>query len=238
MTSTIAGGIDACNGNGIDLKSRRRVSLSSALRRSSFAKQPRIFCSTIDSNKATSSPVPLIDSDSSDRTSLLTNKSSTSTKKQHRKKSSSISPIETTSLSSYRKDFMQKIERFRFIDDSASSTTTVTSPVESIERGNSHLITNAIEQFDDYIRTKYPSDNNNNNNNNDDDDDDDVNSLIDCLNSELLINGSYSDLNILNNHSSTKTLIRPQTFKPVNDKSFQTITVSRNYISMTILFSF
>jgi len=145
---------------------------------------------------------------------LLTNKPFSS-KNQHRKNSSTITP-----LSSYRKDFMQKIERFRFIDDSASSTTTVTSPVESIERENthqacSHVITSAIEQFDDYIRTNYHNN-----------DDDDVNSLIDCLNSDSLINGSYSDLNILNNHSSRQKILRPQTFKPVNEKSFQTIPVS------------
>ncbi len=209
MTSTIAGGIDADNGNGIDLKSRRRVSLSSALRRSSFAKQPRIFCSTIDSlttNKTASPPKLPIDSDSSDQASLLSNKP-ISSKTQHRKKTSTITPIESISSSSslHQKDFMHKIERFRFIDDSASSTTTVTSPVESIERVNSHLITSAIEQFDDYVRTQYPDDN-------------DVNSLIDCLDSDLLINGSYSDLNIFNNYSSTKTILRPQTFKPVNDK--------------------
>jgi len=215
LTSTIAGGIVGDNGNGIDLKSRRRVSLSSAIRRSSFAKQPSIFCSTIDSlttNKTASPPIHPIDSDSSDQTSLLSNKP-ISSKTQHRKKTSTIRPIKTTS-SSYPKDFMHKIERFRFIDDSASSTTTVTSPVESVERVNSHLITSAIEQFDDYVRTQYSNN------------DDDVNSLIDCLDSDLLINGSYSDLNILNNHSSSKTILRPQTFKPVNDKFFQTNTVS------------
>ncbi len=213
LTSTIAGGIDPGNSNGVDLKSCRRVSLSSAFRRSSFAKQPRTFCSTIDStntNKTTSPPVLPIDSDSSDRTSLLSSRK----QQQHRKKSSSITPIgTTTSLSSYQKDFMHKIERFRFIDDSASSTTTVTSPIENIEPHQtcSHLITSAIEQFDNYVRTKYPTDN----------DDDDVNSLIDCLNSDLLNNGSYSDLNILNHHSSIKTIQRPQTF---NTKLFQPTT--------------
>jgi hypothetical protein len=210
LTSTIAGGTDVGNSNSVDLKSHRRSSFSSALRRSSFAKQPQTFCSTVDStitNKTNSPPAFPIDSDSSDQTSLLPNK-------KYRKKSSNI----TTSLSTYQKDFMHKIERFRFIDDSASSTTTVTSPVETVEHANtsqtcSHLITSAIEQFDDYIRTKYHEN-------------DDVNSLIDGINSDLLANGSYSDLNILNNHSSTKPVLRPQTFKPVNDKSFQTKTVS------------
>jgi hypothetical protein len=215
LTSTFAGGIDVGNSNGVDLKSHRRVSLSSTLHRTSFAKQPQIFSSTIDSTnstKITSPSVLPIDSDSSDRTSLLTHKQQQ--QHHHRKKSSSIIPIETTtSLSYYQKDFMHKIERFRFIDDSASSTTTVTSPIESIEPVNthqtcSHLITSAIEQFDDYVRTKYPTD-----------DDDDVNSLIDCLNSDLLTNGSYSDLNILNHHPpSTKAISRPQTF---NTRSFQ-----------------
>ncbi len=122
---------------------------------------------------------------------------------------------------------MQKIERFRFIDDSASSTTTVTSPVESLEREHtraecSHLITSAIEQFDDYVQTRYHPNNT---------DDDEVNSLIDSLNADLLTNGSYSDLNILNHHSSTKRILRPQTFKPVNDQSFQTIKVSEKKYS-------
>jgi hypothetical protein len=210
LTFTTANGSDNGNGNGngVDLKSHRRASLSSALRRSSFAKQPRIFCSTVDSTKTASPPSLPIDSDSSDRKK---------TQQQQQRKT----PSSTTSLLSYPKDFMQKIERFRFIDDSASSTTTVTSPVESIERVNTrqtctHLITSAIEQFDDFIRTKYH------------DDDDDIHSLIDHINSDMLTNGSYSDLDILNNNniSSTKPLLRPQSFKPVNNKSFQQTTVS------------
>ena len=114
---------------------------------------------------------------------------------------------------------MQKIDRFRYIDDSASSSTTITSPVESIERAHatyqpcSHLITSAIEQFDDYVRAQYPHDAH-----------EDINSLIDRLDSELIINGSYSDLNILNQSSITRE--RPQSFKPVNDRSFQPTRVS------------
>jgi hypothetical protein len=115
---------------------------------------------------------------------------------------------------------MQKIERFRFIDDSASSTTTVTSPVESIDRINghqpcSHLITSAIEQFDDYVRSRYHQT-------------DDIDSYIDRLNSDILTNGSYSDLNILNHTHDNNTIQRPQqiTFKPVNNTSSQFETVS------------
>jgi hypothetical protein len=228
LTSTNA------DGNGIDLKSRRRVSLASAIRRSSFAKQPRTFCSTIDSTTTkTVPPAKLpVDSDSSDQPSLSLNTSIVS-KNPQRKKSSDKTPLKTTSLSSYQKAFMHKIDRFRFIDDSASSTTTVTSPVESIERVNnqqacSHLITNAIEQFDDYVRSKYHT-------NNTDDDDDDINSLIDRLNSDILTDGSYSDLNILNNTSTTKNVLYPQTFKPVNGKSLQPATVSLCYISIIFM---
>lgn len=225
LTSTNAVG-DSSNGNGIDLKSPRRVSLASALRRNSFAKQPRTFCSTVDStttNKTISPPTLPIDSDSSDRTSSLVINQSIASKTHHRKKSSSVTPIGATSLSSYQKAFMQKIERFRFIDDSASSTTTVTSPVESIERVNthqacSHLITNAIEQFDDYVKRKHRSSTH---------EDDETNSLIDRLNADMLTNGSYSDLNILNHTSSPKAILCSQTFKPVNGKSLQPITVSR-----------
>ncbi len=210
LTSTIAAGNDFGNNHGVDLKSRRRGSLSSVLHRSSLTKQTHILPPTNTNQTPTPSILP-IDSDSSDRTSLLPNK-------RHRKKSSNI----TTSLSSYPKDFMHKIERFRFIDDSASSTTTVTSPVESVghedtRQACSHLITSAIEQFDDYVRTKYH-----------DDDDEEVNSLIECLNADLLTNGSYSDLNILNYHSSTNPILRPQTFKPVNTRTSQTKTVSVN----------
>jgi hypothetical protein len=219
----------------VDLKPRRRISLSSAFRRRSFAKQTQAIYSTIDSNNITSLPqtsLPnplndqpgIADSDSSDRLSLL----KTSTSKNHsRKKSSTITPIVSSSSSqlSYRKDFMQKIERFRFIDDSASSTTTVTSPVESIDRINghqpcSHLITSAIEQFDDYVRSRYHNN-------------DDIDSYIDRLNSDILTNGSYSDLNILNSTNDNITIQRPQTIqqhiksKPVHHISSQFETVSR-----------
>ncbi len=244
MTTTAAfgsnsAGDDNKNHNNVDLKSRRRVSLSSIHRRNSFAKQTQTFYSTIDSinkNKTTSSPntslpTPInkqantADSDNTDRTSVLKTKTSTS-KNYLRKKSSTIAPIisSSSSSSSYRKDFMQKIERFRFIDDSASSTTTVTSPVESIDRINghqpcSHLITSAIEQFDDYVRSRYHNN-------------DDINSYIDRLNSDVLTNGSYSDLNILNSTNDNIPLQRPQTiqqqitFKPVNNISSQFETVS------------
>ncbi|CAF3993723.1 unnamed protein product, partial [Rotaria magnacalcarata] len=219
LTSTTnADGTKSSNGNGIDLKARHRSSLSSALRRSSFAKQPPTFCSIIDSAQVNSLSKNQIGSDNSDQISLSNNSSSEN--QNNFRKSSSITPP-------YQKEYMQKIERFRFIDDSASSTTTVVSPVESLEHVDtrptpcSHLITNAIEQFDDYIRTKY--------NNMDDDDDDDVDSLIDRLNSNLLNDSSYSDLNILNNNnhnSSPKPILRPQTFKPVNNKPFETTILS------------
>ncbi|CAF1234201.1 unnamed protein product [Adineta steineri] len=226
LTSTSAVG-DSNNGNGIDLKTRRRASLASTLHRNSIAKQSHIFFPTNNSttlNKKVSPPPPTsshpIDSDSSDRTSFLKNQLN-SLKNHHRKKSSNIIPTGTTPSSSYQKAFMQKIERFRFIDDSASSTTTVTSPVESIERVNnhqacSHLITNNIEQYNDYMQTKHL---------NNTDDDDDMNSLIDRLNADILTNGSYSDLNILNNTSpSSHTILCSKTFKPVNGKSLQPIT--------------
>ena len=93
---------------------------------------------------------------------------------------------------------MHKIERFRFIDDSASSTTTVTSPVESVERIHCQdypvchqLISSAIEQFDDYVRSRY-------------DQQDEINTYIERLNADMLTNGSYSDLNILNNPHPTR----------------------------------
>ena len=108
---------------------------------------------------------------------------------------------------------MQKIDRFRYIDDSASSTTTVTSPVESIEQAHArrpcnHLLTSAIEQFDDYVRSQYPDENN-----------DEINSLIDRLDSDMLLNGSYSDLNILNRAAAQ------QGFKPVNHPALQSTRV-------------
>ncbi|CAF2524270.1 unnamed protein product [Rotaria sp. Silwood2] len=231
-------GDDNKNRTRVELKSRRRISLSSALRRNSFAKQSQIVSPLIDSTNQTQLTIspPNIslptynnnnnnnnnqsstaDSDSSDRTSLLKTKPLIS-KNQLKKKSSSITPIKSSSISSYRKDFMQKIERFRFIDDSASSTTTVTSPVESIDRINghqpcSHLITSAIEQFDDYVRSKY--------NNNDE-----IKSYIDRLDSDMLKNGTYSDLNILNSTNNNITKQSPQTiqqqptvFKPVKNIS-------------------
>lgn len=100
---------------------------------------------------------------------------------------------------------MHKIERFRFIDDSASSTTTVTSPVETLDRvvhGQEsqtchHLISSAIEQFDDFLRSRYEHQ-------------EEINTYIDRLNADMLTNGSYSDLNILNNPTSSRQ------FQPVN----------------------
>ncbi|CAF4761946.1 unnamed protein product [Rotaria sp. Silwood1] len=197
------------NGNNVNLKPRHRVSLSSTLRRNSFTKQPQIFSSTIDSTKMISSSTIQHPIENNSKNQIKSN----FLNNQQNQKSLNIIP-------SYQKDFMEKIERFRYIDDSASSTTTVTSPVESIEHVNTHsipcnnLIKNTIEQIDDFVHTQHNTNN-----------DDDVDSLIDCLNSNILTNGSYSDLNILNNNnnniSSTKTILRPQTFKPVNNKSFQ-----------------
>ena len=202
-----------------DIKSRRRVSLSSAIRRRSFAQQSEEFLSTIDTNNIRSSlPNPpnnqptIIDSDSSERTSSLKSQDTSKTKPPPRKISSNITPI--ASSLPHRKDYMQKIERFRFIDDSASSTTTVTSPVESLDHLNghhpcSHLITSAIEQFDDYVRSRYHAN-------------DEIDSYIDRLNSDILTNGSYSDLNILNSTPEKSNIPRPQilrqhvAFKPVN----------------------
>jgi len=117
---------------------------------------------------------------------------------------------------------MQKIERFRYIDDSASSTTTVTSPVESIDRINghqpcNHLITSAIEQFDDYLRSRYQNN-------------DEINSYIDRLNSDILTNGSYSDLNILSSTTDNTPIQQQTTFKPVNNISSQSETVSLELI--------
>lgn len=149
---------DADGKSTTDLKSRRRISLSSTLRRSSFGKH----CQTNDQINCRRSPSPSVSSSSSS--------------------------------SAYRKEFMHKIERIRFIDDSASSTTTtVTSPIDTeIERVRSsnhsrQIISNAIEQFEDYLRTTYPPSSS-----------DEMNSLIDRLDSDLLIDGSFSDLNLLN----------------------------------------
>ena len=119
LTSTIADGTHTDTNDGsVNLRPCRRASLSISLRRSTFAKQPKVFCSTIDSTTQTNS-------------------------------------LDKQTLS-HSKDFMHKIDRFRFIDDSASSTTTVTSPVENIEynnnnnnNANNHRIHTAIEQFDD-----------------------------------------------------------------------------------------
>ena len=119
---------------------------------------------------------------------------------------------------------MQKIERFRFIDDSASSTTTIASPVESIDRINgqqpcSHQIISAIEQFDDYVRSRYYNN-------------DEINSYIDRLNSDVLKNGSYSELNMLNSINDNKTIQHSQTkqretkFIPVKNRSSQLEKVS------------
>lgn len=213
LTSTNADGTNTSNGgNGVDLKTRQRASLSSSIRRSSFAKQPPTFCSTIDSTKTahvTSSSKQQLDSDSIDQTLLLANQYNSSNNLKETK-SSSITPIDNiSSLPTYQKQFMQKIDRFRFIDDSASSTTTVTSPVESLEHLNTQSgITNRNEHFNNYAQTRYNNDT-----------DDDVDALIDRLNSNILSDGSYSDLNILNNISSTKSLVRPNTFKPVNNVS-------------------
>lgn len=187
-----------------DIKSHsHRLSLSSAFRRHSSTKN-----SIIDSIKQPSSSsqtsLPHQRNDS-DQTSVF----KSNTKSYLRKKSSTITPVTS---STYRKDFMQKIERFRFIDDSASSTTTVTSPVESIDRLNSHqqpcnhLITSAIEQFDDYVRSRYSNN-------------DEIDSYIDRLNTDLLTNGSYSDLNILNTNPIDNLTHNQQqiTFKPVTN---------------------
>ena len=122
---------------------------------------------------------------------------------------------------------MRKIERFRFIDDSASSTTTsMTSPIESTESVHAsrsttrQLINHAIEQFDDYVQQT---------NLRDETEDDEINSLIDGLNSDSLTNGFYSDLNILNYHpqTSTRRIARPQSFQLVHERSSKaTVKVS------------
>ncbi|CAF3343886.1 unnamed protein product [Rotaria socialis] len=219
--------------NYVDLEPRRRISFSSALRRSSIAKQAQKFEPIIDSaceiktisTKKSSLPTDntsnnnhpnAIDSDSSDRTSLLKSANFFS-RNPLKKKSSSVTPV----IATYRKDFMQRIERIRFIDDSASSTTTVTSPVESADRLNSHqpcnhLITSAIEQFDDYIRSRY-------------DNNDEINSYIDRLDSDIIKNGTYSDLNILNSTNDNNIPIQnsqqPTVFKPVKNLSSDLETV-------------
>ena len=113
----------------------------------------------------------------------------------------------------------------------------MTSPVESTDRINghqpcSHLITSAIEQFDDYLRSKYQNN-------------EEINSYIDRLNSDILTNGSYSDLNILSSSTdNTPTQqhaqpIQVQTiFKPVNNISSQSETVSFiiNFLSEYFLY--
>lgn len=116
---------------------------------------------------------------------------------------------------------MRKIERFRFIDDSASSSTTVTSPIESMESVSQRsttrqLMRQAIDQFDDYVRRNNEPD-------------EEISSLIDGLNADALTNGSYSDLDILNYHpSSTRKISRPQSFQT-------TVKVNHADISMTIV---
>lgn len=96
---------------------------------------------------------------------------------------------------------MHKIDRFRFIDDSASSTTT-TADVEPRPAAphSSQVISNAIEQFEDYLRTTYPPSSS-----------DEMNSLIDRLDSDLLLNGSYSDLNILHRRPANSPIPQSRT---------------------------
>jgi hypothetical protein len=236
-TSTIANG----KSNAVDLKSRRRVSLSSASNYSSFVQQPHRCSSTIiDStipalcqakrvvthSQSISCHQPATNEFiSTDRTAAAATTTTTTTgalirsNKSLNRSSSINNEAERFLPADYRKGFMHKIERFRFIDDSASSTTTVTSPVESLEHMHSgqtcgHLITSAIEQFDDYMSINCHHTTNNN-----------IDSLIDRLDSDTLINGSYSDLNILN-HGSLTCAHPPQPFKSVNDRSFQSARVS------------
>lgn len=201
LTSTIARGTDLGNDPGLDLKLPRRFSLSAIQHRtSSFIKKSHTFSPT--------RPSPRLSTDSD-------------TTNQHQTNASHHTPTQSTSLSSYPRHFMRKIERFRFIDDSASSSTTVTSPIESVESVSNRsttrqLLGHAIEQFDDYIRQ---------NNENDEE----IHSLIDELNADSLTNGSYSDLDILNYHpSSTRKISRPQNFQA-------TVKVSHADISMTIV---
>lgn len=191
-----------------DIKSHsHRLSLSSAFRRHSSAKTSIIDSIKQPSSSSSQTSLPH-QRNESDQTSIL----KSNTKSYLRKKSSTIIPVVTSAT--YRKDFMQKIERFRFIDDSASSTTTVTSPVESIDRLNSHqqpcnhLITSAIEQFDDYVRSRYSNN-------------DEIDSYIDRLNTDILTNGSYSDLNILNTNPIDNLTHNQQqiTFKPVTNNN-------------------
>ncbi|UJR36522.1 hypothetical protein I4U23_029243 [Adineta vaga] len=235
ITNNKTAGDNKKNRHSLDLTSQRQVNLSSLFHRNSITQQSKTVCSKTNSaninsqispTNTTTLPVQynqssgVGDSDSSSRTSLIKTKASNLIKPHLRKKSSTITPISSTS--SYRKDFMQKIERFRFIDDSASSTTTVTSPVESTDRLNghqpcNHLITSAIEQFDDYVRSRYCNN-------------DEINSYIDRLNSDILTNGSYSDLNILNSTNDNSTMQNAQvnqqtiSFKPVNHSTSQSET--------------
>lgn len=185
-------------------------------RRSSLVKSAQISSISVASNRnsihrQTSSEKTDVDNRQQTEYSSLKNKRLPNLKENSRKKSSTLSNVG----SSYRKDFMQKIERFRFIDDSASSTTTVTSPVESLDRMNnghetcSHLITSAIEQFDDYLRSRYQNN-------------DEIDSFIERLNSESLTNGSYSDLNILNSSNDGID------FQPVTNPATTTRRVSES----------
>lgn len=224
LTSAIARGINVGNDNGLDLKISRRFSLSSVQHRNSPFKQQ--------------SSTTLIPSVNFNPTTTIDNRRSSEEKQQQQKQFSCITPSsQPTSLSSYPREFMRKIERFRFIDDSASSTTTsMTSPIESTESVHSRsasrqLINHAIEQFDNYVQQTNQSD--------ELAEDDEINSLIDGLNSDSLTNGSYSDLNILNYHhphTSQKKIARPQSFQLVHERSSKaTVKVSFNDISMTIL---
>ena len=203
LTSTIARGTDPGNDHGLDLKLPRRFSLSAIQHRtSSLIKKSHTFSPT------SRAPPPRLSTDSD-------------TPNQHQTNASHLTPTQSTSLSSYPRDFMRKIERFRFIDDSASSSTTVTSPIESVESISNRsttrqLLGHAIDQFDDYIRRNNEHD-------------EEIHSLIDELNADSLTNGSYSDLDILNYHpSSTRKISRPQNFQAI-------VKVSHADISMTIV---
>ena len=215
--------VDDVNNNIVDIKPCRRRSFSSAIRQTSLTKRPKKFSSsTIDSTTRTQIPSSStkysVNSNANERNLLKDAKVDFLKSSQNKNSSNNNNNIRNETLS-YRKNFMQKIERFRFIDDSASNSTntTVASPVESIEQENLHqtsdqLISSNNQQFDEYFQIKY-NDNN-------------MNSFIDYLDSDQLINGSYSDLNILDNISSTNAVLHSRTIKPVNDQSFQIINVS------------
>ena len=206
-SSTITNVFDKNHVN--DTDKQRATTNGKSHRRSSLIKSAQI--NSILTNSHRSSTYTQSSSDQTDVDQqceiarLKTKRRPINSKESLRKNSLTITPTVT----SYRKDFMQKIERFRFIDDSASSTTTVTSPVDSFDRitnGHStcsHLISSAIEQFDDYVRSKYRTN-------------DEIDSYIDRLNSDTLTNGSYSDLNILNSSNDAISNLRsPNHFQPV-----------------------